>query len=180
MSHALQLADLPSWARHGRACSASSGRACGSQYRCERSKASQESGKRMAGSRKTIFLEYRGFVEGEQIGQGIVDVVVVEGMRAIALKTARPAKQCSLRARGSEQLGGPNGALMQDVACVRAGAHGPGVNGDQPGLNGIVIKTTGVRRIRLASAQRRRLRHGAKRPVGASRSRLGIATRQTR
>jgi glycerol-3-phosphate acyltransferase PlsX len=34
-------------------------------------------------------LDYRGFIEGDQIGQGIVDVVVVEGFAGnIALKTA--------------------------------------------------------------------------------------------
>ena len=34
-------------------------------------------------------LEYKGFVEGDQIGQGVVDVVVVEGFAGnIALKTA--------------------------------------------------------------------------------------------
>lgn len=34
-------------------------------------------------------LDYRGFVEGDQIGQGVVDVVVVEGFAGnIALKTA--------------------------------------------------------------------------------------------
>ncbi|MDX2202191.1 MAG: phosphate acyltransferase PlsX [Hyphomicrobiaceae bacterium] len=40
-------------------------------------------------------IDYRGFVEGDQIGQGIVDVVVVEGFAGnIALKTAEgTAKQ---------------------------------------------------------------------------------------
>ena len=34
-------------------------------------------------------LDYRGFIEGDQIGQGVVDVVVVEGFAGnIALKTA--------------------------------------------------------------------------------------------
>ena len=34
-------------------------------------------------------IDYRGFVEGDQIGQGVVDVVVVEGFAGnIALKTA--------------------------------------------------------------------------------------------
>ncbi len=42
-------------------------------------------------------LDYRGFVEGDQIGQGVVDVVVVEGFAGnIALKTAEgTAKQIS-------------------------------------------------------------------------------------
>ena len=34
-------------------------------------------------------IDYRGFIEGDQIGQGVVDVVVVEGFAGnIALKTA--------------------------------------------------------------------------------------------
>ena len=43
-------------------------------------------------------LDYRGFVEGDQIGQGAVDVVVVEGFAGnIALKTAEgTAKQISI------------------------------------------------------------------------------------
>ena len=42
-------------------------------------------------------LDYRGFVEGDEIGQGKVDVVVVEGFAGnIALKTAEgTAKQIS-------------------------------------------------------------------------------------
>ena len=40
-------------------------------------------------------IDYRGFIEGDQIGQGVVDVVVVEGFAGnIALKTAEgTAKQ---------------------------------------------------------------------------------------
>ena len=42
-------------------------------------------------------LDYRGFIEGDQIGQGVVDVVVVEGFAGnIALKTAEgTARQIS-------------------------------------------------------------------------------------
>ena len=42
-------------------------------------------------------LDYRGFVEGDQIGQGAVDVVVVEGFAGnVALKTAEgTARQIS-------------------------------------------------------------------------------------
>ncbi len=50
----------------------------------------------MPGSRRTSCrIDYRGFVEGDQIGQGVVDVVVVEGFAGnIALKTAEgTAKQ---------------------------------------------------------------------------------------
>lgn len=41
------------------------------------------------GSTSALPLDYRGFVEGHEIGQGVVDVVVVEGFAGnIALKTA--------------------------------------------------------------------------------------------
>ena len=46
-------------------------------------------------------IDYRGFVEGDQIGQGVVDVVVVEGYAGnIALKTAEgTAKQMATYVR---------------------------------------------------------------------------------
>ncbi len=50
-------------------------------------------------------LDYRGFIEGDQIGQGVVDVVVVEGFAGnIALKTAEgTAKQISEYLRAAMQ-----------------------------------------------------------------------------
>ena len=43
-------------------------------------------------------LDYRGFIEGDQIGQGVVDVVVVEGFAGnIALKTAEGTAQADRR-----------------------------------------------------------------------------------
>ena len=44
-------------------------------------------------------IDYRGFIEGDQIGQGVVDVVVVEGFAGnIALKTAeaRPGRSAPI------------------------------------------------------------------------------------
>ena len=48
-------------------------------------------------------IDYRGFIEGDQIGQGVVDVVVVEGFAGnIALKTAEgTAKQMAPSTRGA-------------------------------------------------------------------------------
>ncbi|PPD29033.1 MAG: phosphate acyltransferase [Hyphomicrobium sp.] len=50
------------------------------------------------GSKSALPLDYRGFVEGHEIGQGVVDVVVVEGFAGnIALKTAEgTARQIGL------------------------------------------------------------------------------------
>lgn len=95
-------------------------------------------------------IEYRGFVEGNEIGQGVVDVVVVEGFAGnIALKTAEGtarqvaqylkdamtsstlAKLGALLARGGFQ------ALKQRMDPRR-------VNGGTfLGLNGIAIKSHG-------------------------------------
>lgn len=95
-------------------------------------------------------LEYRGFVEGDQIGQGVVDVVVVEGFAGnIALKTAEgtanqigtylkdamaqswKTKLGSLLAKGGFQM------LKEkmDPRRVNGGAF--------LGLNGIAIKSHG-------------------------------------
>jgi len=61
-------------------------------------------------------LDYRGFIEGDQIGQGTVDVVVVEGFAGnIALKTAEgTAKQIGeyLRAAMKRTLLSRLGALL--------------------------------------------------------------------
>ena len=52
-------------------------------------------------------IDYRGFVEGDQIGQRVADVVVVEGFAGnMALKTAEGTAQADggLRARGAERV----------------------------------------------------------------------------
>ena len=95
-------------------------------------------------------IDYRGFVEGDQIGQGIVDVVVVEGFAGnIALKTAEgTARQIGTWTRDalSRSLLSRIGALL-----ARGGLHTlkqkldpRRVNGGTfLGLNGVVIKSHG-------------------------------------
>ncbi len=69
-------------------------------------------------------MDYRGFVEGDDIGKGTVDVVVTEGFAGnIALKTAEgTARQIAeyLRAAMSRTLDGP------DRLRLRARAPLPG------------------------------------------------------
>jgi glycerol-3-phosphate acyltransferase PlsX len=95
-------------------------------------------------------IEYCGFVEGDQIGQGIADVIVVEGFAGnIALKTAEgTAKQMAAWMR--EALSGSSaaklGALLaqrglralKDRMDPRRFNGGPFL-----GLNGIAIKSHG-------------------------------------
>jgi glycerol-3-phosphate acyltransferase PlsX len=95
-------------------------------------------------------LDYRGFVEGDDIGKGTVDVVVTEGFSGnIALKTAegtarqigqyiRTAMRGSLRAKLGYLLAKNAFADLRDRMDVR---H---VNGGVfLGLDGIVIKSHG-------------------------------------
>jgi phosphate acyltransferase len=97
-----------------------------------------------------IGADYKGFVEGDQIGQGIVDVVVVEGFAGnIALKTAEgTAKQIGTYLREAM-----TSSIMSKVGAVLAkgGFHQlknrmdpRRVNGGTfLGLNGISIKSHG-------------------------------------
>jgi len=95
-------------------------------------------------------LDYRGFIEGDQIGQGVVDVVVVEGFAGnIALKTAEgTAKQIGEYLRAAmqrswvSQLGallasGAFGVLKKKMDPRRANG------GTFLGLNGIAVKSHG-------------------------------------
>lgn len=95
-------------------------------------------------------LDYRGFVEGDDIGNGTVDVVVTEGFSGnIALKTAegtakqiaqymRKAMAGSLRSKLGYLLARPAFAALRDTMDVR---H---VNGGVfLGLDGVVIKSHG-------------------------------------
>jgi glycerol-3-phosphate acyltransferase PlsX len=95
-------------------------------------------------------LEYAGFVEGDDIGKGIVDVVVTEGFAGnIALKTAEgTARQISAHVR--EALGQnwmtKAGALLARGAFdqLRRKLDPSRANGGVfLGLNGIVIKSHG-------------------------------------
>lgn len=95
-------------------------------------------------------IDYRGFVEGDQIGQGIVDVVVAEGYTGnIALKTAegtakqmaayvREALTSSLAAKIGAMLAERGLRKLKDRMDPRRLNGGPFL-----GLNGIVIKSHG-------------------------------------
>ncbi|WP_045835813.1 phosphate acyltransferase PlsX [Hyphomicrobium sp. 99] len=95
-------------------------------------------------------LEYKGFVEGDQIGRGTVDVLVVEGFAGnIALKTAEgTAKQIGayLRAAMTSSVLSKIGAfLAQGGFRVLKDKMDPRrVNGGTfLGLNGIAVKSHG-------------------------------------
>lgn len=95
-------------------------------------------------------IVYRGYIEGDQIGQGIVDVVVVEGYAGnIALKTAEgTARQMAAYLR--EALTGSAAAKLGAVLAsgglkkLRERMDPRRLNGGPfLGLNGIVIKSHG-------------------------------------
>jgi glycerol-3-phosphate acyltransferase PlsX len=95
-------------------------------------------------------IDYRGFVEGDQIGQGIVDVVVTEGYAGnIALKTAEgTAKQMAAYVREAltSSWAAKLGALLAapGLRALRERMDPRGFNGGPfLGLNGIVIKSHG-------------------------------------
>jgi phosphate acyltransferase len=95
-------------------------------------------------------LDYRGFVEGDDIGRGKVDVVVTEGFAGnIALKTAEgTARQFGeyLRSAMSRSLGARIGYLFARSAFreLRERVDPRRANGGVfLGLNGIVIKSHG-------------------------------------
>ena len=95
-------------------------------------------------------LDYRGFVEGDQIGQGIVDVVVVEGFAGnIALKTAEgTAKQIGqyLKAAMNRSLLSKIGATLArgGFKVLKEKMDPRRANGGTfLGLNGVAIKSHG-------------------------------------
>lgn len=95
-------------------------------------------------------IDYRGFIEGDQIGQGVVDVVVVEGFAGnIALKTAEgTAKQIAtyLRNAMSQSPVTKLGALLakSGFKVLKAQMDPRHLNGGPfLGLNGIAIKSHG-------------------------------------
>lgn len=105
---------------------------------------------RMLAAASGVGFTYRGFVEGDDIGKGTVDVVVTEGFTGnIALKTAEgTARQVgsyvrsALRANLMSRLG----ALIagQAMAALKRKLDPRTVNGGVfLGLNGIVIKSHG-------------------------------------
>jgi phosphate acyltransferase len=95
-------------------------------------------------------IEYCGFVEGDQIGQGIADVIVVEGFAGnIALKTAEgTAKQMAAWIREAFSGSPPAklGALLAQsgLRALRDRMDPRRFNGGPfLGLNGIAIKSHG-------------------------------------
>jgi glycerol-3-phosphate acyltransferase PlsX len=95
-------------------------------------------------------FDYHGFVEGDDIGKGTVDVVVTEGFSGnIALKTAEgTARQLAqyLRAAMNRTLAARLGYLLarQAFATLREKMDPRKANGGVfLGLNGIVIKSHG-------------------------------------
>jgi len=102
--------------------------------------------------RQAVFdnLDYKGFVEGDDIGRGTVDVVVTEGFSGnIALKTAEgTAKQIAqyLRAAMNRSLLARIGYLLAKSAFDRLREKMDPRNSNGGvflGLNGIVIKSHG-------------------------------------
>jgi glycerol-3-phosphate acyltransferase PlsX len=99
---------------------------------------------------KHPYLDYVGFVEGDDIGKGTVDVVVTEGFAGnIALKTAEgTARQLAeyLRSAMSRTLSARIGYLFarKAFAALKEKMDPRKVNGGVfLGLNGLVIKSHG-------------------------------------
>ena len=95
-------------------------------------------------------FDYKGFVEGDQIGQGAVDVVVVEGFAGnIALKTAEgTARQIATYLKGAmnKSVVTRIGALLAKSGfdVLKAQMDPRHLNGGPfLGLNGIAIKSHG-------------------------------------
>jgi glycerol-3-phosphate acyltransferase PlsX len=95
-------------------------------------------------------LDYRGFIEGDQIGQGAVDVVVVEGFAGnIALKTAEgTARQVGsyLRSAMGRRWASRLGALLARGGFAELKEKmDPRRSNGAPflGLNGVAIKSHG-------------------------------------
>jgi glycerol-3-phosphate acyltransferase PlsX len=95
-------------------------------------------------------LDYRGYVEGDQIGQAVVDVVVVEGFAGnIALKTAEgTARQIAtyLKEAMTSSVSSKLGALLASggFATLKDRMDPRRVNGGTfLGLSGVAIKSHG-------------------------------------
>ena len=95
-------------------------------------------------------ISYKGFIEGDQIGQGVVDVVVVEGFAGnIALKTAEgTAKQIGIYLKDalSRSIWSRIGAFLAQggFRVLKKKMDPRRVNGGLfLGLNGIAIKSHG-------------------------------------
>jgi len=99
---------------------------------------------------QSLAIDYRGFIEGDQIGQGVADVIVVEGFAGnIALKTAEgTAKQMAvwMREALSGSLPARLGAVLahSGLNALKERMDPRRLNGGPfLGLNGIAIKSHG-------------------------------------
>jgi glycerol-3-phosphate acyltransferase PlsX len=97
-----------------------------------------------------LHMDYRGFVEGDDIAKGAVDVIVTDGFTGnVALKTAEGLARffiAELRTTFSESLIAKMGGLIASGALRRMGARlDPSAINGGPflGLNGIVVKSHG-------------------------------------
>ena len=95
-------------------------------------------------------LDYRGFVEGDDLSRGEIDVVVTDGFTGnIALKTAEGTARfiaAELRSAFTSSLMSKLGALIASAALKRLKARldPNSVNGGPLlGLNGVVVKSHG-------------------------------------
>jgi glycerol-3-phosphate acyltransferase PlsX len=95
-------------------------------------------------------FDYRGFVEGDDIAKGTVDVVVTDGFTGnVALKTAEGLARFfrnQLRNTFTSSLSARVGALiaMRSLRQMRQRLDPSGINGGPfLGLNGIVVKSHG-------------------------------------
>jgi glycerol-3-phosphate acyltransferase PlsX len=93
-------------------------------------------------------FDYRGFVEGDDIAKGTVNVIVTDGFTGnVTLKTGEGLAQFfkqELRTAFTASLGGKLGALFAQTALkkMRARLTPPG-GGPLLGLNGVVVKSHG-------------------------------------
>ncbi|MBS0409248.1 MAG: phosphate acyltransferase PlsX [Proteobacteria bacterium] len=93
-------------------------------------------------------LQYHGFVEGDDIAKGTVDVIVTDGFTGnVALKTAEGLARffsTEMRAAFTGSLLGMIGAFIAQGALRRMRERlDPGGGGPFLGLNGIVVKSHG-------------------------------------
>ncbi len=93
-------------------------------------------------------LDYRGFVEGDDISKGVVDVVVTDGFTGnVALKTAEGVARfiaAELRSALTATLLGRIGAFIAQGALRQLRRRiDPPAGGPLLGLNGIVVKSHG-------------------------------------
>ncbi len=100
--------------------------------------------------RQVLDLEYHGFVEGDDIAKGTVDVVVTDGFTGnVALKTAEGLARffrTELRKTFTSNMPAKLGALIASRSLKKMGERlDPGSINGGPflGLNGIVVKSHG-------------------------------------